>query len=92
MNELAKLSEEDRELYAEICYTWLLSRINQIKQIYHIDYLFCVLTDEPYDSQFFLFSGADPGSVRGTNYEEVYPLGVVVQVSESQQEAMKSAC
>ncbi|MBQ5978022.1 MAG: serine/threonine-protein phosphatase [Oscillospiraceae bacterium] len=92
VNDIAKLSEEDRELYAEICYTWLLSRINQIKQIYHIDYLFCVLTDEPYDSQFFLFSGADPGSVRGTNYEEVYPLGVVVSVSESQQEAMKSAC
>ncbi len=92
VNDIAKLPEEDRELYAEICYTWLLSRINQIKQIYHIDYLFCVLTDEPYDSQFFLFSGADPGSVRGTNYEEIYPLGVVVSVSESQQEAMRSAC
>ena len=85
------LSEEDQKLYAEISYSWLITRINQIKQTHNIDYLFCVLTDEPYDSQFFLFSGADPGSVRGTNYEEVYPLGVVVEVGESQREAMRSA-
>ena len=56
------LSEEDQKLYAEISYSWLITRINQIKQTHNIDYLFCVLTDEPYDSQFFLFSGADPGS------------------------------
>ncbi len=85
------LPEEDQKLYAEISYSWLITRINQIKQTHNIDYLFCVLTEEPYDRQFFLFSGADPGSVRGTNYEEVYPLGVVVQVGESQQEAMRSA-
>ena len=89
--EIRSLSEEDQKLYAEICYSWLITRVNQIKQTYKVDYLFCVLTDAPFDSQFFLFSAADPGSTRGTNYEEVYPLGYQTQVSESQQEAMRYA-
>ena len=89
--QLAALSEEDQRLYAEIVYSWLITRVDQIKQAHGIDYLFCVATEEPYDTQFFLFSGADPGAVRGTNYEEVYPLGNVVSVGESQQEAMRSA-
>jgi len=89
--QLAALPEEDQRLCAEISYSWLITRINQIKRSYQIDYLFCILTAEPYDSQFFLFSGADPGAVRGTNYEEVYTLGTTVSVSESQQEAMRNA-
>ena len=89
--ELASLPEADQKLYAEIAYSWLITRLDQIKQAYHIDYLFCVVTEPPYDSQFFLFSGADPGAVRGTNYEEVYPLGHVVTVGESLQAGMQSA-
>ncbi|MBR3641552.1 MAG: SpoIIE family protein phosphatase [Oscillibacter sp.] len=85
------LPEEDQKLYAEIAYSWLITRIDQIKQAYKVAFLFCVITEEPYDSQFFLFSGADIGAVRGTNYEEVYPLGNTVTVSESQQEAMREA-
>ena len=91
LTAVRSLPEEDQKLYAEISYSWLITRINQIKQTHNIDYLFCVVTEEPYDRQFFLFSGADPGSVRGTNYEEVYPLGVVAQVSEGQQTAMRRA-
>ena len=89
--EIRALPEEDQKLYAEICYSWLINRIDQIKLTHKIDYLFCVLTDPPYDTQFFLFSGADPGAVRGTHYEEVYTLGTTVHVGESQQEAMRSA-
>ena len=90
-DEVSGLSQEDQKLYAEICYSWLITRVNQIKQAHGIDYLFCVLTEEPYERQFFLFSAADPDSVRGTNYEEVYPLGTVVQVGQSQQAGMRSA-
>ena len=90
-SQLEALPAEDQKLYAEITYAWLITRINEIKRAYHIDYLFCVATDPPYDAQFFMLSGADPGAVRGTNYEEVYPLGHVVTVSESQQAAMESA-
>ena len=91
-DEAAALPEEDGKLFAEIVYSWLITRVNEIKQIYDVDYLFCVLTEPPYDEQFFLFSAAEPDSVRGTNYEEVYPLGVTVKVSESQQQAMIRAC
>ena len=90
-DEFADLPDEDKKLYAEIVYTWLISRIDQIKQTYHVDFLFCVISEEPYDRQFFLFSGADPGAVRGTNYEEVYPLGNTVTVSDSQAFAMAEA-
>ena len=89
--EVTALPEADQKLYAEIIYSWLTTRLDQIKQAYHIAYLFCVVTQEPYDQQFFLFSGADPGAVRGTNYEEVYPLGHVVTVGKSQQIAMQRA-
>ena len=90
--EVESLSEEDQRLYAEICYSWLITRVNQIKQTHRIDYLFCVLTEEPFDTQFFLFSAADPDSARGTDYEEVYPLGNVVRdLGVSQQEAMRGA-
>ncbi len=85
------LSPEDQKLYAEIVYSWLITRINQIKQCYHVSFLFCVVSEEPFDRQFFLFSAADPGAVRGTDYEEVYPLGHVVSVTESQTSAMREA-
>ena len=89
--QISKFSEEDRKLYAEICYSWLLMRVNQIKQTYRLDFLFCVLTEDPFTEQFFIFSGADPGAVRGTNYEEVYPLGHKVTVDENLQLAMRNA-
>lgn len=85
------LPEEDQKLYAEIIYSWLIKDVNHIKRSHNIDYLFCVITEEPYTDQFFLFSGAEEGDIRGTNYEEVYPLGVKVTVGESQQEAMRDA-
>ena len=89
--DLELLPEEDQKLYAEVAYSWIITRMDQIKQAYDIDYLFCVVTQEPYDEQFFLFSAADPGAIRGTEYEQVYPLGHTVSVGESQQEAMRSA-
>ena len=89
--DIKALPKEDQKLYAEITYSWLITRINQIKRTYQVDYLFCVLSDETYEKQFFLFSAADEDSVRGSHYLEVYPLGIEVTVSESQQEAMRSA-
>ncbi|MBQ3864926.1 MAG: SpoIIE family protein phosphatase [Clostridia bacterium] len=88
---LRNLPEEDKKLYAEITYSWLITRINHIKRIYGVDFLFCVVTEPPYDKQFFLFSAADVNSVRGTNYEETYILGTQVAVGEGQQDAMRNA-
>ena len=91
--QITALPEEDQKLYAEIVYSWLITRLNEIKRANRIDFLFCVLTDSAYESQYFLFSAADPGAVRGTNYLEVYPLGKEVSVAgnKSQQDAMRYA-
>ena len=84
--EIKALPKEDQKLYAEIIYSWLITRVDQIKRSYHVDFLFCVVSDDKYEKQFFLFSAADKDSVRGTNYEEVYTLGVEVTVPEGFQE------
>ena len=91
VSEIEALPEEDQKLYAEIAYSWMITRLNQIKRSQNVSFLFCVVTDEPYDEQFFLFSAADEGAVRGTAYEEVYTLGKTVSVGESQQQAMRDA-
>ena len=87
----AALSPEDQKLFAEIMYTWVLTRLNEIKSIYKIDFLFFVVTEEPYNKQFFLISAADRNAVRGTDYEQVYPIGVVSEVGEAQQTGMAEA-
>ena len=91
VSEIEALSPEDQKLYAEVIYSWLITRVNQIKTAHHVDFLFLVQTEEPYDGQFFLFSAADPGAVRGTEYGQVYLLGKTVDVTKEQQEAMASA-
>lgn len=91
--ELAALPEEDQKLYAEVVYSWVTTRINQIKRAFGIDYLFVIAVEDDYQTQSFLLSAADPGAVRGTEYEQVYTLGTTVSVAEnkSQQEAMRYA-
>ena len=89
--EIEALSPEDQKLYAEITYSWLITRVNQIKRSHDVDYLFCVSTDNTYRKQFFLFSAAEEGAVRGTNYEETYTLGTQVTVGKSQEDAMRNA-
>ena len=90
-DQIEALSPEDQKLYAEITYSWLITRINQIKRSQDVDYLFCVSTDNTYREQFFLFSAAEKDAVRGTNYEEAYTLGTQVTVEKSQQDAMRNA-
>ena len=96
--EAAALPPEDQLLYAEIIYSRLASRMNGIKQNFKCDYLFCAVTDtdageHPYEYLLYLFSGADPGSVRGTEYGEVYKLGVTVPAEDDakQQENLRQA-
>ena len=43
--EAAALPPEDQRLYAEIIYSRLASRMNEIKQNFKCDYLFCAVTD-----------------------------------------------
>ena len=98
VSDLQALAPEDQKLSAEILYSWLIDRIDGIKQSYLVDFLYCVVTDtdagaHPYESQFYLFSGAGKGAVRGTGYGEVYPLGKVVSAADKPelQKAMRNA-
>lgn len=56
------LAEEDQKLYAEVVYSWLISRIDQMTQAHELSYVFGVVTEEPYDRQLLLFISAEPGS------------------------------
>ena len=96
--EVRDLPDEDEKLYAEIVYSWLTTRFNQIKRSYSLDFVYCVFTginpsNHPYEKQFFVLSGADEGAERGTVYLQVYPLGVEVSVADQPglQNAMKAA-
>lgn len=89
--EINAMEDYDQKLFAEIAYSWFITRIDQIKESCNVAFLFCVLPNEAFDSQFFLFSAAGPDSIRGTSYAEVYPIGISVKVDESQAQAMKSA-
>ena len=96
--EAEALPAEDQKLYAEIVYSWILTRVNETKSNLGCDFLFLVETGtedsgNPYGTQCFLMSGADPDSRRGTNYEEVYTLGVTLPVEkgDSTSESMRKA-
>ena len=84
------LSAADQRLYAEVTYSWLITRLNQIKQAHDIDFLFIVATDD-YETQFFLLSAAEPGGERGTTYGQFYTLGSTSDVGEDQADAMRAA-
>jgi len=90
-DEILAMTPEDQKLYAEITYSWMITRLNKIKRSHNIDFLFCVISDPTCRTQFFLFSAADENAVRGKNYEQVYPLGMTTVVSESLRDAMREA-
>lgn len=89
--EIESMAPADQKKYAEVVYSWILSRLNEIKTVNKVDYLFIVETKAPFDKQFFVMSAADPGAERGTEYEQVYPLGVETEVSDYQKEGMANA-
>lgn len=89
--QIEALPAEDQRIFAEIMYSRVITRLNQIKASSDTEFLFVVLTDDSYKTQFFLLSAADPGAERGTEYEQVYTLGVQVEVDELRQESMRLA-
>ena len=92
IDEVESMDPQDQKAYAEVTYSWLITRINQIKKVNDVDYLFCVIPYDSFHKQFFLFSAADPGSERGTELDQAYPLGHKVEiVDESQKESMLAA-
>lgn len=95
--EIEALPSRDQKLYAEIVYSWVIDSFDAVKKSFGCDFLFCVQTDtdegeDPYGTLFYLLSAADQDSERGTEYEQVYTLGVEVSVDdESTKEIMREA-
>lgn len=84
------LTEEDQKLYAEVVYSWLISRIDQVKQTNELSYVFGIVTEEPYDWQFLLFISSEPGKERGEGGGQVYPIGTVLPMTEDRREAVRN--
>ncbi len=89
--DIEKLSEEDQKLYAEIEYSRLISRIDQMKDVNQLSYVFGVVTEHPYDHQTVLFISANPGDVRGPETGQVYPIGSELVMTEERQAAVLNA-
>lgn len=89
--EAASLSEEDQKLYAEIVYSWLMTRMNSVAIADDLSYLFGVIAEEPYDKQFILFITGKDDRGQGTEPGRYYPVGSVISVTKNQQEVMRNA-
>lgn len=91
IRDVESLSEEDQKLYAEVMYSRLISRIDQMEQAYDFSYVFGVVTEEPYDRQVLLFISADPEDVRGDGAGQIYSIGTALTVTEERREAAQNA-
>ena len=99
--DIKPLPPEDQKLYAEIVYSWMITRINEIKRANGditnrrsrnpVVFLYVCLTDSKFEEQYFLLSGADAGVERGTEFNQTYTLGVVSEVSKEITKGMKQA-
>jgi len=90
--DIEKMDPKDQKIYAEVVYSWFITRVNEIKAVFKVDFLFGAIPFDSFRQQFFLFSAADPGAVRGTEYGQAYPLGhTSTLLEESQRQAMIEA-
>ena len=87
--EVEALPPEDRKLYAEIIYSWVISRIDHMRTVSDLNYLFCVITEEPYTNQFCLFNACSKEEPRGMHKGQIFMLGKQMDASEEQKKAMQ---
>lgn len=87
--EIAALPAVDQKLYAEIIYSWLITRIDQMADSYDLDYLYCLGTEDPFDKQQIIFIAADDEKERGEDKGQLYPIGTILESTPEQQEAIR---
>ncbi len=83
------LTEKDQKLYAEIVYSVLLTRLDQIKESFGVEHIYSVVTEEPFRQMFFLLSAAEPGADRGSEPDQAYTLGTTVHTNIVVAEALR---
>lgn len=89
--DVEALPPEDQKLYAEIVYSWLITHIDQAQISSELDYLFGVVTEEPYDDEMVLFIAAQEDDIRGSEDGQIYPIGKRIQTTEEMKEAIRAA-
>ena len=89
--DVEALPDDQKKVYAEIVYTWMLLRLNTIISAYDADYLSIVSADSDYANRTYLLSGTDGTKPRGSGDDDVYILGVEQSCNSEQQKAMKGA-
>ena len=89
--EVEALPPEDQKLFAEIVYSWLITHIDNIETLYDLDYLFAIVTDEPYNDQFVLFIAATEDEERGDQPGQVYMIGKNIKSTDAAHDAIASA-
>ena len=91
IEEIEALPPEDQKLYAEIVYSWLITRIDHLAEIYGYDYLYGIITSEPYDQSFLLFIAGKNNPGRGDEPGMLYPIGKITTLTDDQKIAILSA-
>ena len=90
-SEIEALPPEDQALYAEIVYSWLITQLNEVAVNHEMDYLFGIVTQEPYDDNTILFIASKDELARGDGPGELYPVGSSIPVTQERKSAMSSA-
>ena len=89
--ELEAMPPEDQKAYAEIVYSWLIVEVDNHQADYGIDFIFCVVTEPPYEKGFVLFSGVDADDVSTGNTERFFPIGTILTAGGEQKEGVSLA-
>ena len=86
--EIEALPENDQKLYAEIIYSWMISRIDQMAEAYELDYIYAMATKKPYDKQTIVFASSKDDLEIGEEKGQLYPVGKVTESTSQQQETI----
>ncbi len=75
------LSKEDKRQYARICMGRLSTQFDNIKRVFHPQWLFCFTVRG--NTMYFLVTGTDVGESRLSQGGEIYELGVSFPLTEN---------
>ena len=86
--EIEALPEKDQKLYAEIIYSWMISRIDQMAEAYELDYIYAMATKKPYDKQTIVFASSKDDLEIGEEKGQLNPVGKETESTSQQQETI----
>ena len=89
--DIAKLSDADKKVFAEVMYTTVIDEFNSLALIHDVDYVYAVGTTKDFSECVFIFSGADSFTPRSSTYGDAYTLGTRQSIRPDQAKALGQA-